>query len=74
MIQFKIYGHWCINQYLQNDFNWDQKIAEVAFALIEVYRAEKNKKEIQKLADFILKKDSKNINATLIKKEFSRWF
>lgn len=73
-VQFKYYGHWCIDEYINNDFNWDNKISEIAFALIEVYKAEKKKKEIRKLTDFILKKNPQNAQAMLLKKEFSSWF
>lgn len=73
-LRFKEYGQWCIDQYVQNNFNWHAPIAEIAYALAEVYKGERNKKEIKKLTAFILDKDPGNTVAKLLKKEFGGWF
>jgi tetratricopeptide (TPR) repeat protein len=72
--QFEPIGNWCIAEYQRNNFEWDDEIAEVAFALIEVYKISNSKKEIMRIVKFILEKDPKNEEAKKLKKEYGSWF
>lgn len=72
--KFKPLAHWCINEHVCKNFDWENDVNEIAFYLIEIYKLENNKKEIMNLVKIVLKKDPDNKEAKLLKKEYSGWF
>lgn len=72
--KFKPLAHWCINEHVFKNFDWENDVNEIAFYLIEIYKLENNKKEIMNLVKIILKKDPDNNGAKFLKKEYSGWF
>ena len=63
-----------INIYINNDFELDEHIIKIIFHIIDLYRLDKNKKEIKNLIKFILYKEPTNAEALKLKKEFSGLF